>query len=118
MRFSALAIPCLLCGMSPACAALMEEPVPLEEEYADVLTYDEAAALEASGRGAAMPATETRAETFAPVYYPEPEEGYGEGGAPPVPVQVEKVELSDEPPEPKILDGNTEDQGLDPADRR
>ena len=46
----------------------------------------------------------TVVETFAPVYYPEPEEGYGEGGAAPAPIQVEKVELVDEPPEPKILE--------------
>lgn len=117
MRFSALAIPCLLCGMSSACAALMEEPVPLEEEYADVLTYDQATALDADAVPA-LPVTETQSESLAPVYYPEPEEAAGQGGAPPAPVQVERVELSDEPPEPRILDGNTEDRGLDPADRR
>jgi hypothetical protein len=117
MRFSALAIPALLCGASAACAAVMEDPEPPEEKYADVLTYDEATALDADAVPA-LPATETQIQSLAPVYYPEPEEGAGQGGAPPAPVQVHRVELSDEPPEPKILDGNTEDQGLDPADRR
>lgn len=103
-RLRAVAFLGLLCGAPAACWTLIEEPVPPEVEFADVLTYEEAIATEANWRGVPPPVQDMEVEAFGPVYYPEPAEPgevEGEGGAPASPVRDSDEDELVEPPTPQ-----------------